>query len=110
MYAILWDCYKNIIPFCKSLATIWSDRYNKLWSLSNIQTDEEGGVTDVCYAIEVLKKEAVAEELINSVENVMNKFQVSLDEACETLNHTVEQYNQAKELLENAKKEAENAD
>ena len=75
---------------------------------------KEGEVTDVCYAIEVIKKEtveeAVAEELINSVENVMNKFQVILDEACETLNHTIEQYNQAKELLENAKKEAENAD
>ena len=111
----------SVMRYCKIVTKLISLFANPLlpFGVTNIinfevyqisKLTKEGEVTDVCYAIEVLKKEAVAEELINSVKNVMNKFQVSLVEACETLNHTVEQYNQAKELLEKAKKEAENTD
>lgn len=85
-----------------------------LFTGANIKTNEKKEVTDVCYALEVIKQEyaeeavakAMAKELTNSVENVMTKFQISLEEACETLKHTVTEYNKAKEQLEQAKPDA----
>ena len=81
-----------------------------LFTGANITINEKGKVTNVCLAIKILEQRAVAREFLNNVENVMNSFNVSLDNACHSLGHTIAEYNQAKELLENAKKEAENAD
>ena len=110
--------YSNNVPYFKKMLSNLKGKKLKnetistinLFTGANIQTDEEGEVTDVCYAIEVLKKEAVAEELINSVDNTMKNFKVSLEKACNGLGHTVNDYYNAKELLEKAKKEAENVD
>lgn len=79
-----------------------------LFTGANIQINEEGEVTDVCYALEVIKQEyadeQVAREFINSVENVIENFQVSLEDACKCLKHSVEDYHNAKKLLENMTK------
>lgn len=109
--------YSNDVPHFKKLLSDLTGKKLRnetistinLFTGANIQINEECEVTDVCYAIEVLKKEAaeeaVAEELINSVENTMKNFNVSLEKTCNGLGHTVEEYNKAKELLENARKD-----
>lgn len=70
-----------------------------LFTGADIKLNEEGKVTDVCLAIKLMKQEAAAQEFVNSVENIMEGFHVSLEDACSTLKHTVEDYNNAKELL-----------
>ena len=92
-----------------------------LFTGSDIKLNEDGEVTDVCLAIEEMKNEAaeearaemcvaieemkkhaaekaVAENRISAVENVMEGFHVSLEEACRILKHSVEDYEKAKEL------------
>ena len=67
----------------------------------------EEAVAEMCLAIEEIKKEAVeeavaeksAKDLVGAVENIMESFQVSLDAACKALKYTVAEYNKAKELL-----------
>ena len=58
----------------------------------------------MCLAIKIMEQKAVAREFLSNVDNVMTNFNISLDNACQGLGHTVEEYNKAKELLENAKK------
>lgn len=73
-----------------------------LFTGADIKLNDEGEVTDVCVAIEEMKKhaaeKAVAENRISAVENVMEGFHVSLEEACRILKHSVEDYEKAKEL------------
>ena len=59
----------------------------------------EEAVAEMCLAIEEIKKEAVAKEFIENVENIMDNFHISLEDACRGLKHTVEEYNHAKEFL-----------
>ena len=58
----------------------------------------------MCLAIEEIKKEyaaeQVAKEITKSVDGIMKKFNVSLEDACESIEHTVEDYENAKQLLE----------
>lgn len=79
-----------------------------LFTGSDIRVNEEGEVTDVCLAIEEMKKEAAdeavaecsAKDLINAVDNVMEGIQVSLEDACGILKYSVEDYEKAKKLVE----------
>ena len=85
-----------------------------LFTGAEIKLNEEGEVTDVCLAIEEIKREAVeeavkeavetttAKDIIDSVESVMESFHVSLEDACKGLKHTVEDYENAKNLLAQA--------
>ena len=74
-----------------------------LFTGSDIKTNEEGEVTDVCLAIEEIKKEAVeeavAKEILKSVESVMENFHISLEEACKGLTYTLADYENAKKIL-----------
>lgn len=76
-----------------------------LFTSADITINTEGKVTNVCLAIQEIKQEyadeQVAKELINSVENLMKNFSISLEKACSGLEHTVEDYYNAKKLLEN---------
>lgn len=78
-----------------------------LFTGADIKQNEEGEVTDVCLAIEELKREAVeeaveetmAKDMVDAVENIIKNFSISLEEACKGLEHTVEEYENAKKLL-----------
>ena len=93
-----------------------------LFTGADIKLNEEGEVTDVCLAIEEMKKEAaeeavaemclaieemkkeavqeaVAKDLLSAVENVMESLHVSLEDACKILKHSTEEYYLAKTLL-----------
>ena len=50
-----------------------------LFTGADIKINENGEVTDVCLAIEMMKKRAVAKELISNVESIMENFHVSRD-------------------------------
>ena len=87
---------------------------------AGIKLNEKEEVTDVCLAIEEIKREAAeqaaqqatqiatqiatqkttAQDLITSVESIMKNFSLSLENACKGLDHTVEEYEKAKKLLE----------
>ena len=45
------------------------------------------------------KKEGVAATLVKNIEAVMQNFYVDLEQACISLNTTVEEYQKAKELV-----------
>ena len=69
---------------------------------SDIKLNEEGEVTDVCLAIEEMKKEAAeearAKNMIDSVENIMKNLSLSVEDACRSLEYSVEDYEKAKKL------------
>ena len=79
---------------------------------AGIKLNEKEEVTDVCLAIEEIKREAAeqatqiatqkttAQDLITSVESIMKNFSLPLENACIGLDHTVEEYENAKKLLE----------
>jgi len=65
--------------------------------------NDEGGIEAMCkivedYANEVATKKS-AEEIVNAVESIMKNFKLSVEEACDGLNYTLEKYNNAKSLI-----------
>lgn len=92
-----------------------------LFTGSDIKVNKEGEVTDVCLAIEEMKKhaaekavaemcvaieemkkhaaeKAVAENVVDSIEKVMRNFALSVEDACKGLEYSVEEYENAKKL------------
>ena len=90
-----------------------------LFTGSDIKLNEEEEVTDVCRAIEEIKKEAAEEAVaemciaieeikkeaaeeavakikITNVENIMESIHVSVEEACRMLKYSVKDYENAK--------------
>lgn len=101
--------YSKDIPHLKTMLSNLKDKKLtnetvstiNLFTGAGIKLDEKGEVTDMCLAIEGIKREAVAEEFVKCVESAMESFHVSLEDACKGLKHTVEEYENAKKLLEN---------
>ena len=73
-----------------------------LFTGSNIKVNKEGEVTDVCLAIEEMKKhaaeKAVAKNVVDTIEKVMRNFSLSVEDACKGLEYSVEEYENAKKL------------
>ena len=93
-----------------------------LFTGSDIKLNEEGEVTDVCRAIEEIKKEAaeeavagmciaieeikkeaaerLAKNVADSVEKLMKNVSLSVEDACKALEYSIEDYENAKKLCE----------
>lgn len=105
---------KDEKEYAKSVLTVaFKANKNKLGTLKEVEPNMEEAF-EVFYevfksdidkrvsdAVFKTAQESNAKWLVQSVEAIMTKLQLSLDKACDTLGHTITEYKEAKLLLEN---------
>lgn len=64
-----------------------------------MESEMEGETKNMCNLSDLIEERAIAKETVQSVTNLMENLQLSLEKACEALGKTVEEFQAAKEKI-----------